>query len=102
MTDTIEKQVFELIEDYNGYNLLGKRFKLTLDTDLYKNFRMLLEDAIELSERYLELFKIDPRDFNIVDYFPNEGGFLITRFLLPKEIRPTGKKPIPLTIRIVS
>lgn len=71
VTDDIEKAVFALVEEYNGYWLwLFKRYPLTRDTDLHKDFRMAPEDAYELLERYTERFNINPKDIYFDKYYP--------------------------------
>lgn len=71
VTDGLEKAVFDLIEEYNGYWFwLRKRYPLTKETDLNKDFRMAPEDAAELLEKYADKFAINPRDIHFEKYFP--------------------------------
>ncbi|VTP60726.1 Uncharacterised protein [Serratia rubidaea] len=49
MVTDVEKAVFALVEEYNGFWFwLLKRYPLTKSTDLRKDFRMAPEDAYEL------------------------------------------------------
>ncbi|CAI2497270.1 Protein of uncharacterised function (DUF1493) [Serratia ficaria] len=74
MVTDAEKAVFALVEDYNGFWLwLFKRYPLTKETDLRKDFRMAPEDAYELMERYVELFNIDPKDIHFSKYYPENN-----------------------------
>ncbi|WP_376744986.1 DUF1493 family protein [Enterobacillus tribolii] len=76
MDDEIEKAVFALVEEYNGVSLFTfKRYKLTKDTDLNKDFKMAPEDAYELLTRYTELFSIDPQAVFFDKYFPEKKRY---------------------------
>jgi len=69
--DDTEKAVFELVEEYNGHWFwLRKRFPLTHETDLNKDFRMAPEDAAELLESFAERFSINSKEINFGRYFP--------------------------------
>lgn len=86
MSDEIAKAVFELVEDYNGcWFFLRKRFPLTEETDLYKEFKMAPEDMAELLEKYAEKFDINPGEINFGRYYPHDFG----------------KADAPLTIRLL-
>ena len=99
---TIEQKVIDLVEEFNGISIFTfKRYKITLNTELYKDFKMAPEDAIDLLEKYCDQFSIDPKQINFAKYFPNEGSFLLPNILIPKEIRPTGQKSVPLTVRML-
>jgi len=71
VTDALEKAVFELIEEYNGFWFwLRKRYPLAKETDLNKDFRMAPEDAAELLERYADKFAINSQDIHFEKHFP--------------------------------
>ena len=70
-----EKAVLALVEEYNGHWFwLGKRFLLTPETDLNKDFRMAPEDAAELLETFAARFSINPKEINFGRYFPADNG----------------------------
>lgn len=72
--DEIEKEVFELVEHYNGFWIwLLKRYPLKVETDLNKDFRMAPEDAYELLEKYVEKFNINPKDIEFERFFPDNN-----------------------------
>ncbi|MCR0997556.1 DUF1493 family protein [Serratia rubidaea] len=77
MVTDVEKAVFALVEEYNGFWFwLLKRYPLTKSTDLRKDFRMAPEDAYELLERYAEQFNIDPKEIAFSKYYPQSSQSL--------------------------
>ncbi|MCL2893576.1 DUF1493 family protein [Brenneria tiliae] len=71
VSDDIEKTVFDLVEEYNGYWFwLRKRYPLKKETDLNADFRMAPEDAAELLENYAEKFSINPKEIDFDKFFP--------------------------------
>lgn len=84
--DDIERAVFELVEEYNARSIFTfKRYKLELDTDLNKDFKMLPEDAYELLEKFADRFNINPQEIEFNRYFPEDFG----------------EAEVPLTIRLL-
>lgn len=99
--DRIKDQVIDFVEQYNLPVLFFKRKPITIKTDLRNDMRMMWEDAEELMEDYFKQFNVDPANYSLINYFPNEGSFLIPNFLLPKDARPTNKPPMPLTVNML-
>lgn len=98
MSKTIERQLLELMKKYDGRPC---NWKITLYSDLKNKLSIPDEEAGELIEEYFNLFNIEPTNFDFLAYYPNEGSFLWPNFLIPKAIRPTGKKPKPLTVKML-
>lgn len=70
--EDIEKEVFQLIEQYNGKNIFTfRRYKLMRATDLNNDFRIDPLDAYALLERFAEKFGIEPSEINFGHYFPD-------------------------------
>lgn len=70
----IAREVFKLIEEYNGRSIFTfRRYNLVRETDLHKDFRIDPLDAYDLLERFAEKFGITPSDINFAHYFPDYG-----------------------------
>ncbi len=68
--DDIEKAVFDLVQEYNGYWFwLRKRYPLKKETDLNSDFKMAPEDAAELLESYAQKFSINPAEIDFDKFF---------------------------------
>ena len=67
---TLEQQVKELVAKETAVRIE----KLTLETDLLKDLGVDGNDALELLEKYWEVFQVDLSQFQFSKHFGPEGG----------------------------
>ncbi|HCL5638243.1 TPA: DUF1493 family protein [Klebsiella aerogenes] len=89
-----DKELIDFIDQ--GYNtkkyfLFGPKKKITLETSIRDDLKLVFEDYEDLMVKYFEVWNVDPNGFEILEYFNPE-------YLGSKEADPHK----PLTVRMLA